>query len=51
MSSKIKDGEHVINFKKYKLIRTHWIAINGDNVIWFDSFGVEYIPPKKLKDS
>ena len=29
---------------------THWktLYVNGDNVIYFDSFGVEYIP-KQIK--
>ena len=41
---------------KFKLIRTHWIAlcVNGNNrkasydAIYFDSFGVEHIP-KEIK--
>ena len=43
---KIKDGVHVINLDEYKSISTHWIALfaNGDNITYFDSFGVEYIP-------
>ena len=29
---------------KSQLIKTHWIAlyVNGDNVTYLDSFGVEY---------
>ena len=40
----------MINLDEYKSIETHWIAlyVNGDNVTYFDSFGVEYIQ-KKLK--
>ena len=40
----IRDGAYVIN------LITHWIAsyVNGDNAIYFDSFGVEYIP-KEIK--
>ena len=43
---KIKDGAYIINLDKYKSIRTQWITlyVNGDNVTYFDSFGVEYIP-------
>ena len=30
----------------FKSIGTHWKAwyVNGNNIIYFDSFGVEYIP-------
>ena len=43
--SKIKDGPYVINFDKFKPIVSHWIAlyVNGNNVTYFDSFGVEHI--------
>ena len=43
---KIKDGAYVIHLGKYKAIGSHWIAlyVNGENVTYFDSFGVEYIP-------
>ena len=36
---RINDGDKIS-------IGTHWIAlrVNGDNVTYFDSFGVEYIP-------
>ena len=41
-----------INLDEYKSIRTQWIAlcvndddcVNNDDVKYFDSFGVEYIP-------
>ena len=35
-----------INLGKYKLIRSHWIAlcVNGNIVTWFNSFGGEHIP-------
>ena len=38
-------GAYIINLDEYKSIRTHWIAlhVNGDNVTYFDTFGVEYI--------
>ena len=45
-SPKIKDGAYMINLYEYESVGTHWIAlyVNGDNVTYFDSFGVEYIP-------
>ena len=57
-SPKIKDGTYVINRDKYESAGTHWIAlhVNDDNgessndVAYFNSFGVEYIP-KRLKSS
>ena len=50
--SKIKDGAYVINPGEFKLIGTHWIAfyVNGNNIIYFDSFGVKHIP-KEIKKS
>ena len=41
-----KYGAHVKNLDKYESIGTHWIAlqVNGNNVIYFDSFEVEHIP-------
>ena len=38
-------GAYIINLDEYKSIRTHWTAlhVNGDNVTYFDTFGVEYI--------
>ena len=43
---KIKDGPYVINPDEFKSLETHWIAlyVNGNNIIYFDSFGVEHIP-------
>ena len=41
---KINHGANVINFDEHQSIWTHWIALNGDNVIYFNSFEVEYIP-------
>ena len=52
---KIKDGADAINRGKYKLIRTHWIAlyINANNVTLFNRFGGEHIPKEieKLIDT
>ena len=41
---------YIINLDKYKSIGTHWIAlyVNGDNVTYFVSLGVEHIP-KEIK--
>ena len=40
----------MINSDEQKSEGTHWIAlyVNGDNVTYFDSFGVEYIQ-KEIK--
>ena len=45
---KIKDGAYVINLDEFKSIGTYWITlfVNGNNIIYFDSFGVEHIPKK-----
>ena len=42
----IKDGAYVINFDEYADTGTHWIAFfcKKDEIIYFDSFGVEHIP-------
>ena len=47
---KIKDRAYVINLDEYKSIGTNWIAlyVNGNNIIYFDRFGVEHIP-KEIK--
>ena len=41
--SKIKDRAYVLNLNQYESIGTHLIA---NNIIYFDSFGVEHIPKK-----
>ena len=43
---KIKDGVYVRNLDEYESLGTHWITlyVNGDNVTYFDSVGVGYIP-------
>ena len=42
----IKDGTYIINFDEYADIGTHWIALfcKKNEIVYFDSFGVEYIP-------
>ena len=50
LSDKIKDGTFVINLDQYSDIGTHWVALHVSNndVIYFNSFGVEHIP-KEIK--
>ena len=47
---KTKNGAYVINLDEYADVGTHWIAfyIKDNEVIYFDRFGVEYIP-KEIK--
>ena len=42
----IKDGAYVIYPDEYSDIETHQVAfyVHNNNVTYFDSFGVEYIP-------
>ena len=44
----IKDGVYVINLDEYADVGTHWIALfcNRNEIVYFDSFGVEHIPEK-----
>ena len=46
LPKKIKDGAYIINLDEYADVGTHWIALfcNKNNIIYFDSFGVEHIP-------
>ena len=46
----IKNGAYVVNLDEYADIGTHWIAfyVKNNEVIDFDSFGVEYVP-KEIK--
>ena len=43
---KLKNGAYVINLDEYADLGTHWIAlyVKDNEVIYFDSFGVEHIP-------
>ena len=45
-SPKIKDETHIVNLGEYKSVRAYWIAlyVNGSNLTYFDSFGIENIP-------
>ena len=47
----IKKGAYVINLDECTDIGTHWIVlyVKTNEVIYFDSFGVEYIP-KEIKN-
>ena len=46
----IKNGAYVINLDEYADVGTHWIAlyVKNNDVIYFDSFGVEHVP-KEIK--
>ena len=48
--AKVKDGAYVTNLDEFKSIETRWIdsSVNGEKVIYFDCFGVEYIA-KEIK--
>ena len=50
---KIKDRAYIINHDEFESIGTHWIAlyVNAENVTYFDSFGVEYIPNKLIRNN
>ena len=50
---KMKDETYALNINKLKSIGTHCTAlnVNGNNIIYFDSFGVENILQKKFKNS
>ena len=52
---KLKNGAYVINLHHSRNTGTHWVVIfiNSSEVIYFDSFGVEYIPKEimeRIKD-
>ena len=46
LPKKIKDGAYVINLDEYSYVGTHWIVlyISNNEIIYFDSFGVEHVP-------
>ena len=51
LPKKIKDGVYVINLDEYADTGTHWIALfcNKNEIVYFDSFGVEHIPEEIKK--
>ena len=51
MAKKIKNGAYVINLDEFAEVGTHWIAlyVKDNKVIYFDSFGVEYVPKEIRK--
>ena len=44
-------GAYIINLDEYSDVGTHWIALfcKKNEIVYFDSFGVEYIP-EEIKD-
>ena len=46
LPKKIKDGAYIRNLDEFANLGTHWIALfyKQDEIVYFDSFGVEYIP-------
>ena len=46
LPNKIKKGVYVINLDEYKNTGTHWVSlfVKTNEIIYFDSFGVEHIP-------
>ena len=51
LPNKIKDGTYVINLDEYSDIDTIWISlcVENNDIIYFDSFGVEHIPKEIIK--
>ena len=49
-TAEIRGGAYIINLDEYSDIGTHWVDlyVQNNNVIYFDSFGVDTIQ-KKLK--
>ena len=50
---RIKYGAYVINIDDKKSKGTHWVSLFFDRntVVYFDSFGIEYIPQKVLNQN
>ena len=51
LPKKIRDKAYIINLDEYANVGTHWIAsfCKKNEIVYFDSFGVEYIP-EEIKD-
>ena len=51
LPKKMRDGVYVINLDEYKEVGTHWIALfcEKNEIVYFDSFGVEHIPEKIIE--
>ena len=51
LPKQIKDGAYVINFDEDKDTGTHWIPLfcKKNQIVYFDSFGVEHIPEEIKK--
>ena len=49
-SPRIKDGANVINLNDKNIKGTHWVSLFIDRklAVYFDSFGIEYIPQEVL---
>ena len=49
----IKNGAYIINLDEYADVGAHWIAfyanVTNNEVIYFDSFGVEHVPEEIKK--
>ena len=47
---RIKDGLYVINLDDKSRKGTHWVSLFTDRntVVYFDSFGIRYIPQEEL---
>ena len=50
LPKKIKDGAYGINLDEFADVGTYWIALfcNRNEIVYFDSFGVEHVP-KEIK--
>ena len=46
LKKKKKDETYIIDLNEYVDVGTHWIALfcNRSVIVYFDSFGVEYVP-------
>ena len=51
LPKQIKDEAYVINLDEYADVGTHWITLfcNRNEIVYFDSFGVEHIPEEIKK--